>query len=239
LTAGDGGIEYTIEGALAMIEGGVDLLEIGLPFSDPVADGPVIQRSHERALAQGTSPLHLLEVGRRLREYTDIPLVLFTYFNPLLQKGDLFLVELKEAGFDAALVVDLPPPLPGSGSTPFFRSLESAGLLPILLAASSTSDERLEQLGRIPQGFLYYVSQKGTTGVRHQMADDFADQMVRIRKQVRQPIVAGFGIANRESAKAALAHADGFVVGSAFAKLVEQKAAPEKLMELAREIDPR
>ena len=239
LTGGDGGIDYCVDCALALIAGGVNILEIGLPFSDPVADGLVIQRAHQRALEQGTTASVILEIARRLRKVSDVPLILFSYYNPLLQKGDRYLHQLKSAGFDAALVVDLALPLHAPESEPFFIALQAAGLLPILLATPSTDRERLMQIHPFAQGFLYYVSQKGTTGVRSKLADDFSAQIARLRRHVHIPIAAGFGIADRASAKAALDHADGFVVGSAFVKKMEEKAEPFELKDLAQAIDPR
>lgn len=239
LTGGDGGIDYSVDCAKALIEGGVDILEIGLPFSDPVADGPVIQRAHQRALDQGTTSATLLEIGRRLRKVTDIPMILFSYYNPLLQKGDAYLKELKAAGFDGLLVVDLPAPIPPASSQAFFKALEAAGLIPILLATPSTPDERLIEIGKRANGFLYYASQKGTTGVRAKLADDFSQQIARIRPHAKAPIAAGFGIADQATAKAALSCADAFVVGSAFVKKMEENVAPAEIRKLAQSIDPR
>jgi len=238
LTGGDGGVDYSVACALALVEGGVDILEIGLPFSDPVADGPVIERAHKRALDGGTTAVTLLEIGRRLRKATDVPLILFSYFNPLLQKGESYLHQLKSAGFDAVLVVDLPAPL-SSHTEPFFEALKKAGLIPIFLITPSTDEQRLIEIGKIAEGFLYYVSQKGTTGVRHKLAEDFSFQMARMQKAAQLPIAAGFGIASRDTAKAALECADGFVVGSAFVKRMEEKADPVELKTLAMSIDPR
>ena len=239
LTGGDGGLDYSISCALALIEGGVDILEIGLPFSDPVADGPVIQKAHERSLAEGTTSVTILEIAKRLREVSDVPLVLFSYYNPILQKGTQYLHQLKSAGFDAVLIVDLAVPVNPSDSEPFFKALIDAKLLPILLATPSTDQERLLQISKIAKGFLYYVSQKGTTGVRSRLANDFSSQMTRMRQYFQIPIVAGFGIADRPSAESALKYADGFVVGSAFVKKIEEKISPRELTKLAQLIDPR
>jgi tryptophan synthase alpha chain len=239
LTGGDGGIDYTVECALALAEGGVDLLEIGLPFSDPVADGPVIQKAHQRGLAAGTIPENLLEMGKRIRRHTEVPLVLFSYFNPLLKKGKPFLHSLKDSGFDALLVVDQTFEGNGKAPDPYLKDVIDSGLLPILLATPSTDDERLAAINKFAAGFVYYVSQKGTTGVRGNMASDFAQQMLRLRKHIKIPIAAGFGIGDRATAQEALAHADGFIVGSAFVKLMENEAAPHQLSDLARTIDPR
>lgn len=231
-TGGDGGIDYSVECALALIEGGVDILEIGFPFSDPVADGPVIARAHKRSLEQGTTASTLLKIAERLRESTDVPLVLFSYFNPLLQKGKPHLNALRLAGFDGVLIVDLP-------SGPFFHDMKDAGLNSIMLASPSTREGRMQEIEKLGEGFLYYVSQKGTTGVRSKLADDYAQQMARIRPHTKLPIAAGFGIADRASAEAALQCADGFVVGSAFVKLMEERADPAQLTRFAQDIDPR
>lgn len=239
LTGGDGGLEYSLQCALALIEGGVDILEIGLPFSDPVADGPVIQKAHQRALDAGTNANTILELGRRIRESSDVPMVLFSYFNPILQKGEEFLKQLKAVGYDAVLIVDLAITADAASSEPFFGALKDVGLFPILLATPSTDEERLVQISKLAKGFLYYVTQKGTTGVRNKLADDFASQMTRLKQHFKIPIVAGFGIADRASAKAALEYAAGFVVGSALVKKMGENATPHELKELAKSIDPR
>lgn len=239
LTGGDGGLDYSLECALALIKGGVDILEIGFPFSDPVADGPVIQKAHERSLQEKTTSETILELGKRLRKASDVPLVLFSYYNPILQKGPQYLHQLRASGFDAVLIVDLAAPANPEESEPFFQALANAELLPILLATPSTDEKRLIQISKIAKGFLYYVSQKGTTGVRSKLADDFSEQIIRMRPYFQIPIIAGFGIADRTSAASALDHADGFVVGSAFVKKMEEKSPPETLTRLAQAIDPR
>ncbi len=237
VVGGDGGEDYCVECCLQLIEGGIDILEIGFPFSDPVADGPVIQRASERALKGGANGATLLRIAARIREKSAIPLILFTYYNPLLKKGDGYLKELKAAGYDAILVVDLPPPK--EKHHPYFDALEAAGLYPIFLVTPSTDDQRLTQIGEIAQGFLYYACQKGTTGVRDKLPEDFSLQISRIRQKTNLPIAAGFGIANRANAKEALQAADAFVVGSAFVKLMEQRVKPQELKRLAQDIDPR
>lgn len=239
LTGGDGGLDYSVECALALIKGGVDILEIGFPFSDPIADGPVIQKAHERSLERKTTSTTILELGKRIRQASDVPLVLFSYYNPILQRGPKYLNQLKDAGFDAVLIVDLAITATPEGSEPFFQALTNAELLPILLATPSTDEERLIQISKIAKGFLYYVSQKGTTGVRSQLADNFSSQVARMRPYFQIPIIAGFGIADRASAASALEYADGFVVGSAFVKKMAEKSLPEALTQLAQTIDPR
>lgn len=239
LTGGDGGVKYTVDCALQMVEGGVGILEIGFPFSDPIADGPVIQQASMRSLAAGTKAETLLEIAEGVRSKSEVPLVLFSYYNPLLKKGSGYLRELKESGYDAVLAVDLPPPIDGMDAHPYYQALSEAGLHPILIASPSTDCQRLGKIKEKSEGFLYYACQKGTTGVRKSLPDDFARNLVALRQDFGVPVAAGFGIADRETARKALEHADGFVVGSAFVKRMADKVEPEVLKQLARAIDPR
>lgn len=233
VTAGDGGLDYCVSCCLNLIAGGVDILEIGFPFSDPVADGPVIQASSQRALDLNVNKTTMIELARRLREHTDIPLIAFGYFNPFLKSGPEFLTELKTAGFDGVLIVDLPY------SDPYYSYVENAGLNPIFVIAPSTDAARLENITKKAQGFLYYACRKGTTGARSQLPDDFVQHVTRIRNISSLPIVVGFGIADRSSARQVLDLADGFVVGSPFVKQMQDMAEPAALKKLAEEIDPR
>lgn len=234
----DGGIDYCVECCLQLIEGGVDILEIGFPFSDPVADGPVIQRAAKRSLGYGASSKAILEIARRIRARTGIPLILFTYYNPLLRYGSAFLGLLQSAGFNAVLVVDLPPP-EINAPHPYFDTLKKFQLHPIFLVSPSTNEQRLEQIVHVSESFIYFACQKGTTGVRKRLPDDFSFHISRIREKTALPIAAGFGIADRTNAEAALRHADAFVVGSAFVNLMEQKADPLELKSFAKTLDPR
>jgi tryptophan synthase alpha chain len=236
LTAGDGGIEYSVASALAMIKGGVDILEIGIPFSDPIADGPVIQQAHTRALDAGTTMHDVLEIGRRIRAECDVPLVLFSYANPLIRKGINQLGSFKEVGFDALLTVDSTF---GDPEDPILLAVRDAGLLSILLATPSTDDERLKHIGKLAEGFLYYVSQKGTTGIRSALAADYHRQMARLRKHIDIPIASGFGIGDRSTAQAALSEADGFIVGSAFVRLMAERKSASEITSFALSMDPR
>lgn len=236
---GDGGVDYCVESCLSLVEGGVDILEIGLPFSDPLADGSVIQKAAGRALSQGTTSGTLLDIARRLKQHTQTPLVLFSYYNPVLQAGAGYFEEAKAAGFDGVLIVDVPLYLPKGEDKFYLQASAKAGLDPILIVTPSTRADRLALIASQSQGFLYYAIQKGTTGVRNALPQDFESQLKRIRQTTQRPVVAGFGIANRESARQALAHADGFVVGSAFVRLMEDRCDPQALTKLAQEIDPR
>jgi len=236
IVGGDGGTDYCVDCCLQLLEGGVDILEIGFPFSDPVADGSVIQHAAARALNRGASAATILKIARQIRKKSDSPLVLFSYYNPLLQQGNSYLVELKAAGFDAILVVDLAP---SQDEHSFFEDVRKAGLQPIFLIAPSTDETRIAQIAQKSRGFLYYACQKGTTGVRNKLPEDFSSNVTRIRKHSPLPIVAGFGIADRESAKSALKYTDGFVVGSAFVRLMEKQVDPRELKAYAQSIDPR
>lgn len=239
VVAGHGGLDYCIECCLQLIEGGVDILEIGFPFSDPVADGPVIQRAAQKALEQGTTSATLLAIARAIRKKSQVPLILFTYYNPLLKRGEPYFKELKSAGFDAVLVVDLPTPQRDQGPHPHYEALKTAGLHPIFLATPSTDEQRLAEIAAISEGFLYYACQKGTTGVRNKLPEDLVFQISRIKQKTALPIAIGFGIADRDNAEAAMHAADGFIVGSAFVKLMDEGAEPAALKLLAQSIDPR
>ncbi len=233
VTAGDGGIDYCVCCCLNLIAGGVDILEIGFPFSDPVADGPVIQASSQRALDMNVNKTTMIELARRLREHTDIPLIAFGYFNPFLKSGQEFLIELKTAGYDGVLIVDLPY------SDPYYSYIENAGLNPIFVISPSTDAFRLASITKKAQGFLYFACRKGTTGARSQLPNDFAQQITRIRNISFLPIAVGFGIADRSVARQVLDLADGFVVGSPFVKQMQEMAEPGVLKMLAEKIDPR
>ena len=231
-TAGDGGVNYSVDAGLALLEGGVDILEIGVPFSDPIADGPTIQKACVRSLKNGTTPDSVLEIAARInKQKPDAPLVLFSYFNPILQGGYTFLRSAREAGFSHMLLLDLP----------FDHSFysEQTDLEPILVVSPSTPENRIAEIANRGRGFLYYACQKGTTGVRNSLPSDVSTQLNTIKRMTSTPVVAGFGIADSRTAKEVCQDADGFVVGSAFVKLIEDGSKPEALKELARSIDPR
>jgi len=228
LTIGDGGLDYSLESALALESGGVDLLEIGIPFSDPVADGPVIQKAMQRALEGGAKLADVITFIEQLRRHSQIPLVLFTYYNPVFQGGEKFLQEARQAGADGILILDQP-----------CEEAEQNILDQVFIVSPSTTQERLSKIARQSRGFLYYVCQKGVTGVRQNLPAFVADDLKKIKNIARTPVVAGFGISERGMAKEILRHADGFVVGSYFVQEMGKRASPEKLSQLAIAIDPR
>ncbi len=228
LTLGDGGLEYSLESALALVEGGVNLLEIGLPFSDPVADGPVIQKAMERSLASGTKPNDVIAFLKAFRKKSDIPIVLFSYYNPILAMGQEFLEEVKQAGADGLLIVDLP-----------YELFPTSSLDPILIVSTSTPQKRLEEIVKNGRGFIYYACQKGTTGMRKQLPAHFSADINKIKQATSLPVAAGFGISNKETALEALNSADGFVVGSYFVEAMSRRLSAQELTRLAQELDPR
>lgn len=225
LTLGDGGFDYSLEAAKALIKGGVNVLEIGIPFSDPVADGPVIQQAMQRSLQAGTTIHDLIPFVTALRRFTQIPLVLFTYYNPVLQAGESFLEKAKDAGTDAILIVDHPQ--------------NQTHLDPICVIAPNTQEERLPKILQSARGFVYYACQKGTTGMRNALPSQAAHNVSLIKQHTQLPVVVGFGISNQEMAKEALRYADGFVVGSYFVSAMGSKASPQELQQIAEAIDPR
>lgn len=233
LTAGDGGIKHTLAAALALIEGGVNLLEIGVPFSDPIADGPVIQQAAARALSVGTTLTEVLWLIRAIRKHSDIPIILFSYLNPILAAlPSQFLNAAKQAGVDGLLLVDCP--LEESASMQ--QACEQQTLDLIYVITPATSVARLQFIERQAQGFLYYACRKGTTGVREGLPDDFEQKMKLIKSTVQLPVVVGFGISNHRMATAVLQHADGVVIGSLFVKALAEGMPPAHLTTLARTI---
>ncbi|MBX7067334.1 MAG: tryptophan synthase subunit alpha [Parachlamydiales bacterium] len=208
LTAGDAGKKEFLE----LIDIGVNLLEVGIPFSDPVADGPVIQKAMARALKKGTTPEKTLDIVREIRKESEVAIVIFTYFNPIQKNLALFLQKVKEAGADGILIVDLPL----EESDEYRKLCHQLDLDPIFVIAPSTPPERIEKIAEAGRGFLYYACRKGTTGARSGLPEDLRSKVAAIRKKSNLPIAVGFGISERKTADEILTIADGFVVGSYF-----------------------
>jgi len=219
ITAGDPSLERTVEVALEMGRNGVDVLELGVPFSDPLADGPVIQRASERALARGTTLVRVLGAVRRIREGTDLPLLLFSYFNPLLRFGLPALArEAAAAGVDGVLVTDLPP----EEADGWLEVARSAALDTVFLAAPTSPDERLRRVAAVSRGFVYAISRTGVTGERDALSADARPLLARIKALTSEPVALGFGISTPEQVASAAAVADGVVVGSALVRFLEE-----------------
>ena len=231
LTAGDPCPEQTPALVAALERGGVDLVELGVPFSDPIADGPVIQEAAERALRAGTTLRGVLEIARQIRRDSEIPLVLFTYVNPALRYGfDALASDAKAAGIDGCLLTDVSV----EEAAPYVNAMRGAGLDTVFLAAPTSTEARLKLVAQYSTGFVYLVSRTGVTGVREALADTLAPLAKRMRAATALPLAAGFGISTPEQAHDAAGMADAVVVGSAIVRRIGEGATLEQLEEFAR-----
>ena len=231
LVAGDPDPEETPALVATLAEAGADVVEIGVPFSDPVADGPAIQRASERALARGVTLRRTLDLVRRVRERTGVPLVLFGYLNPVLAFGvPAFCREAAAAGVDGLLVVDLPVE-EGAGAREAFRA---AGLDTIQLAAPTSGPERIHRIAAESRGFVYAISRTGVTGARAQMAGGIEDLVATIRGATSLPVAVGFGVSRPEQARAVASLADGVVVGSALVEAIAAAGSLPARLDAAR-----
>jgi tryptophan synthase alpha chain len=219
ITAGDPNPEFTVPALHGMADAGADIIELGVPFSDPMADGPVIQRASERALAHRTSLRRVLEMVKEFRDRDQrTPLVLMGYLNPIEAMGyATFAERARECGVDGALTVDLPPEESGE----FLPLLEESGIDPIYLLAPNSTDERIRAVGRLGRGYLYYVSLKGVTGASHLDLTEVERKLAHIRGLTDLPIGVGFGVKDAETAAAIGKFADAVVVGSALVGRIE------------------
>jgi tryptophan synthase alpha chain len=234
LTAGDPSLDATREIALAAIDAGADVIELGVPFSDPLADGPVIQRAMERALAHGTG-----HVGTRLKDVLALAreirtarpqagLVIFSYLNPILRYGlKNFADDAKAAGVDGVLATDMIV----EEAAEYLAEMSRVNLAPIFLAAPTSPDARLEAIATHSKGFVYAISRTGITGTQQSVATDAAALVARVRRWTRLPVAVGFGISNAEHVAQVAEFADAAVVGSAIVELIE-RATPETAPDL-------
>ncbi len=219
LTAGDPSLKRTVSATLELEAAGVDVLELGVPFSDPLADGPVIQRSSERALGRGVTLASVLEVVRRIRAKSELPLVLFSYLNPLLQRGlERVAGEAARIGVDGVLVTDLPP----EEASAWIAAARAVELDTIFLASPTSPDERLRRVAEASRGFVYAISRTGVTGERQALSDDARPLVERLRGLTDVPVALGFGISTPEQVKQAAGAADAVVVGSALVRFLEE-----------------
>ena len=224
--AGDPNLAATRELALAFDKVGVDVLELGVPFSDPLADGPVNQLAAQRGLESGTTPPKLLETIGAIRNQSQIPIVLYIYFNLIHRVGlEKFIADAAKAGVDGLLILDLPP----EESDNYEALMKKAGLCHIYLVAPTTPEDRMELIVKRGSGFIYYISREGVTGMQSKVASNLASQVAKIRAHTNLPVAVGFGISNPTQAKLVAAEADGCVVGSA---VVNQIAKHGKSPEL-------
>ena len=237
ITAGDPSPARTPALVAALERGGADLIELGVPFSDPIADGPVIQRGSERALQAGTRVATVLEIASEIRKRSEIPLVLFTYMNPVLRYGlERLAHDAVACGIDGGLLTDLSV----EEAEPYTAAMRRAGLDTVFLAAPTSSERRLRLVARYSSGFVYLVSRTGVTGERAALSESVAPLVQAMRQVTTLPLAVGFGISTADQVRAVGRMADGVAVGSAIVRTVEQYAAsPElesQLEALAREL---
>lgn len=226
LTAGDPSPERTPALVAALERGGVDLVELGVPFSDPIADGPVIQRASERALRAGTSLSRVLEAARQIRRASEVPLLLFTYLNPVLRYGlEALARDAAGAGVDGLLLTDLSVEEAGR----YVEAMRTRGLDTVFLAAPTSTEERRRLVAEYSTGFVYLVSRTGVTGEREAVAASAAELVAAMRRITQLPLAVGFGISRPEHVSEVGRLADAAVVGSAFVRLIEQHGGSASL----------
>lgn len=227
ITAGDPDLATTERLLIELAAAGADIIELGVPFSDPVADGEVIQRASERALRNGVTLRDALTCVAHAKQHIDVPIVLFSYFNPLLRFGeDRLANDAKQAGVDAVLVTDLIP----EEATPWTETLIQHGLDPVFLVAPTTSDERLARIAQRARGFIYAVSRAGVTGARDNMTRDAETLVKRVRSVSDLPVAVGFGVSTAEHVREIWRFADAAVVGSAIVSQIEKLANSANLV---------
>lgn len=219
VTAGDPDPATSVDILEQLGRNGADVLEVGVPFSDPLADGPVIQRASERALAQGMTLPGVLDIVTALRRRSETPIVLFTYANPVLRmNADAFARSAREAGVDGVLILDYPV----EESATLRETMVEAGLDPIFLVSPTTTDERIRKSSELGRGFLYVISRLGVTGTDQVMSNGTSGLLARVRKQTQLPVAIGFGISRPEHVAEACRHADAAVVGSALVNVIAE-----------------
>jgi tryptophan synthase alpha chain len=238
LTCGDPDIATSRDIAIAAIDAGAEVIELGVPFSDPIADGPVIQRASERALQNGTTLSDVLKIGRDIRiRRPNAGLIVFSYLNPILRFGlERFCAAASDAGIDGALVTDLPAEEAGE----YMARMRRRKLATVFLAAPTSTDRRIKAIAGVSTGFVYAVSRTGITGTRQNLAADARHLVTRIRRFTKLPIAVGFGISTAQHVREVAEFADAAVVGSAVVQAVEQASpqgrAPEAVAELVKQL---
>ena len=219
ITAGDPSPDHTVQLILALQQGGADIIELGVPFSDPIADGPVIQKAGERALRAGTTFPKVLGILRNLRKHSEIPVIIFTYLNPVMRYGFArFASDAAVAGADGALLTDLNIEEAGL----YLAEMRKHRLDPIFLVSQTTPDDRLRKLSQSSAGFVYLVSRAGVTGERESVSDQARRLIERTRRVTDLPLAVGFGLSKPEHMRALAPYADAAVVGSAFMRIIEE-----------------
>jgi tryptophan synthase alpha chain len=217
LCAGDPDFATSLAACRALLANGVDILELGVPFSDPLADGLTNQLAAQRALESGMTAARVFELVKRLRETSDAPIIFYTYYNLVFSNGvDAYVRAAKDAGVDGILTLDLPPEEAGEVAT----ACRAHGVDTVFIIAPTTPDARIAKIAAATTGFIYYVSREGVTGVRDQVAGNIPEAVARIRAHTELPVAVGFGISSRAQVAQVAAHADGVVVGSALVNCI-------------------
>jgi tryptophan synthase alpha chain len=237
ICAGDPTLERTADIVLELERAGADVIELGVPFSDPIADGVVNQEAAQRALKHGVTLHHCVALVKGLRARTQVPLLLFTYFNPVLAYGfEDFARDCRDAGVDGVLCVDLPPEEGGD----YMRCLSGAGVATVFLVAPTSPPERIALIAKSSTGFVYYVSRTGVTGERASIEQSVREMVARIKQDTATPVAVGFGISTPEQAAEIAGYADGVIVGSAIVRLIgelgESPDAPAKVGAFAKSL---
>jgi tryptophan synthase alpha chain len=224
VTCGDPDLSTTRDIVLAMIDAGASVIELGVPFSDPLADGPVIQRASQRALRRGTTLRQVIELASDIRRRSQIGLIIFSYLNPILRMGLAeFSTAAQDAGIDGALVTDLPV----EEATDYLREMRQRSLATVFLAAPTSTDQRLKRIAQASSGFVYAVSRTGVTGARKQLPEDAQKLVRRLRRFTKLPIAVGFGISNARQFRSVGEFADAAVIGSAIVEIIERNPSKE------------
>jgi len=231
ITAGDPGVESTAQLAASLAQAGADILELGIPYSDPLADGPSIQASSQRALDRGVTPDTVLEIVRAIRALSDVPVVLMTSYNLALQYGlERFARQFTEAGADGAILTDLPP----EEAAPWKAAAEASGMATIFLVAPTSTPERIALIAKNTSGFVYCVSRTGVTGARTELSSELKELVARVRHATDKPICVGFGVSQPEHVRKVAEIADGAVIGSALVDFLHVHADnPDSAIQVA------
>ncbi len=237
IAAGDPTLDHTAQMIVSLEQAGADVIELGVPFSDPLADGVVNQEAALRALKNNVTLHDVVAMVKGVRNKTHVPLLLFTYFNPVLAYGvDAFARDAKEAGVDGVLCVDLPP----EEADDYIAPMREAGIATVFLIAPTSTPERIERIAQISTGFIYYVSRTGVTGTRNSLESTVHGVVDEIRKHTDKPIAVGFGISTPEQASEVAGFADGVIVGSAIVRMMgeegEGQAAAERVASFAKSL---
>lgn len=228
ITAGDPDLKTTAKIAIELAKNGVDIIEFGIPFSDPLADGPTIQAASQRALSKGANIRTILKMSGSLRKKVDIPLVFMTYFNLVYQYGlRRFVADSKKAGIDGVIIPDLPV----EESSELIKHSRKEDFSVIFLAAPTSTNERIKNIAKVSMGFIYYVSLTGVTGAREKLAEDIFANVKRIKHFTEKPVCVGFGVSSPKQAGKISSFADGVIVGSAVIRIIEKNTGKRDLVK--------